>query len=58
MNKKKYEAPAMTEVLVELEQGFLKGSIFGPEEDKQKSVVSDGHEIGGTVDFGDQGWDE
>ena len=58
MNKKKYEAPAMTEVLVELEQGFLKGSIFGPETEKQTGVQTDGHEIGGTVDFGDQGWDE
>lgn len=61
MKKKKYEAPQTRYLEVELEQGFMtKASIFEPEDGHDKGVTIEGHEIGNSGDYFDNGkgtWD-
>lgn len=57
MKKKEYEVPLTTYSEVELEQGFLKASIFEPEDGHDKGVTIEGHEFGNSQDFTDTGWD-
>lgn len=57
MKKMKYVAPQTKSSEVELEQGFLKASIFEPEDGHDKGVTIEGHEFGNSQDFTDTGWD-
>ena len=57
MKKKEYEIPRMDKLEVELEQGFMKASIFEPEDGHDKGVTIEGHEFGKSQDFTDTGWD-
>lgn len=53
----KYVAPQTKSSEVELEQGFLKASIFEPEDGHDKGVTIEGHEFGNSQDFTDTEWD-
>lgn len=55
--QKEYETPQTTFVEVELEQGFMKASVFDPEDGHDKGVTIQNHEFGETHDFTDEGWD-
>lgn len=57
MKKKEYEIPRMDKLEVELEKGFMKASIFEPEDGHDKGVTIEGHEFGNSQDFTDTGWD-
>ena len=57
MKKMKYVAPQTKSSEVELEQGFLKASVFEPENGHDKGVTIEGHEFGNSQDFTDTGWD-
>lgn len=56
-NQNTYEAPQTEQLEVELEEGFMKASVFEPEANHDKGVTIEGHEIGGSQDFTDDGWD-
>lgn len=67
MKKKVYEAPLFEALRVELEQGFMKASVFEPGEGHDKGVSIEGHGYGNygnyfdntTVGQGDQpGWND
>ncbi|WP_303010598.1 hypothetical protein [uncultured Bacteroides sp.] len=58
MKKKKYEVPTTVHTEVELENGFMKASIFEPDENRDEGVSIEGHEIGNTGDYTDIGWDQ
>lgn len=58
MKKKEYEIPRMDKLEVELEQGFLKASIFEPEDGHDKGVTIEGHGFGNSQDFTGTGWDD
>lgn len=55
--QKEYETPQTTFVEVELEQGFMKASVFDPEDKHDKGVTIQNHEFGEDYDFTDEGWD-
>lgn len=57
MKKTKYLAPSTKCSNVELEQGFMKASIFEAENEQDDGVSITGHEIGNTGDYTDIGWD-
>lgn len=57
MKKKCYEAPDMEVVRVELEKGFMKASIFEPEDKHDEGVTIQNHEFGESGNFTDDGWD-
>lgn len=57
MKKTKYLAPSTKYNDVELEQGFMKASVFEPENGHDKGVTIEGHEFGNSQDFTDTGWD-
>ena len=44
--QKKYEAPQTQHAEVELEQGFMKASVFEPEDGHDKGVTIEGHGYG------------
>ena len=46
MKKKEYEIPRMDKLEVELEKGFMKASIFEPEDGHDQGVSIKGHEYG------------
>lgn len=54
----KYVAPQTKSSEVELEQGFLKASVFEPEDGHDKGVTIKGHEFGNSQDFTGTGWDD
>lgn len=56
--QKEYESPQTTFVEVELEQGFMKASIFEAENQQDDGVSIEGHEVGNTGDYTDVGWDD
>ena len=58
MKKKVYEAPLFEALRVELEQGFMKASIFEPEDRHDKGVTIEGHGFGESQDFTGTGWDD
>lgn len=58
MKKKEYESPRMDKLEVELEQGFMKASVFDPEDKHDKGVTIEGHEFGNSQDFTGSGWDD
>lgn len=55
--QKEYETPQTTFVEVELEQGFMKASVFDPEDGHDKGVTIQNHEFGENHDFTEEGWD-
>lgn len=55
---KKYEAPETKHQEVELESGFLKASVFEPEDGHDKGVTIEGHGFGNSKDFTGTGWDD
>lgn len=57
MKKKEYEIPRMDKLEVELEQGFMKASVFDPESNQDDGVTITGHEVGNTGDYSNIGWD-
>lgn len=56
--EKQYVAPQTQHVEVELEQGFMKASVFEPENGHDKGVTIEGHEFGNSQDFTGTGWDD
>lgn len=67
MKKKVYEAPLFEALRVELEQGFMKASVFEPGEGHDKGVSIEGHGYGNYGNYfdnttpgqGDQtGWND
>ncbi|WP_462355990.1 hypothetical protein [Phocaeicola coprophilus] len=56
--QKKYEAPQTQHAEVELEQGFMKASVFDPENNQDDGVTITGHEVGNTGDYSNIGWDD
>lgn len=56
-NQSTYEAPQTEQLEVELEEGFMKASVFEPEAGHDKGVTIDGHEFGESQDFSEDGWD-
>ncbi len=57
MKKKEYEIPRMDKLEVELEKGFMKASVFDPENNQDDGVTITGHEVGNTGDYSGIGWD-
>lgn len=57
MTKTKYVAPQTKCSEVELEEGFMKASVFDPENGHDEGVTIEGHEFGNSQDFTDTGWD-
>lgn len=57
MKKKEYEIPRMDKLEVELEKGFMKASVFDPENNQDDGVTITGHEVGNTGDYSNIGWD-
>lgn len=63
MKKKEYEIPRMDKLEVELEKGFMKASVFEPEDGHDKGVSIEGHKFGNSGDYFDNpttepGWNE
>ena len=56
MNKKMYETPRTQHVDVELEQGFMKASVF-EEKENTKSLTIEDHKVDETFDFSKDSWD-
>lgn len=52
-----YEAPQTEQLEVELEEGFMKASVFEPEDGHDEGVTIEGHEFGNSQDFSDTSWD-
>lgn len=57
MKKKEYEVPLTRYLEVEMEQGFMKASVFEPEDGHDKGVTIEGHGFGNSQDFTGTGWD-
>ena len=55
-----YEAPCTRRTLVTLEEGVMKASIFHEENDQDEGVSIEGHEVGNTGDYTQEGfgWDQ
>lgn len=58
MKRKEYEIPRMDKLEVELEKGFMKASVFEPEDGHDKGVTIEGHGFGNSQDFTGSGWDD
>lgn len=63
MKKKEYEIPRMDKLEVELEKGFMKASVFDPEDGHDKGVTIEGHGFGNSGNYFDNpttepGWNE
>lgn len=56
MKKTKYLAPSTKCSNVELEQGFMKASVFEKEENTENLTIED-HLVDETFDFSDSSWD-
>ena len=56
MKKMKYVAPQTKSSEVELEQGFMAGSVFKEEKDTEDLTIED-HKVDETFDFSNDGWD-
>lgn len=56
--EKQYVAPQTQHVEVELEKGFMKASVFDPEDGHDKGVTIEGHGFGNSQDFTGSGWDD
>lgn len=63
MKKKEYEVPLTRYLEVEMEQGFMKASVFEPEDGHDKGVSINGHEFGNSGNYFDNpttepGWND
>ena len=60
MKKVVYVAPETKLTKVELENGFMKGSVFDPDNNQDDGVSIEGHKIGNTGDYSQEGfgWDQ
>ena len=58
MKKVVYVAPETKLTKVELENGFMKGSVFDHDNNQDEGVSIEGHEVGNTGDYTDLGWDQ
>lgn len=59
MKKKNYVAPRTEQKEVELENGFMSSaSVFDPINKEDDNVSIEGHEVGNTGDYTNEGWDE
>lgn len=54
--QKEYEAPQTTCLEVELEQGFMKASVFEEKENTENLTIED-HNVDETFDFSTDSWD-
>lgn len=54
--RKEYEAPQTTCLEVELEQGFMKASVFEEKENTESLTIED-HNVDETFDFSADSWD-
>ena len=54
--EKQYVAPQTQHVEVELEQGFMKASVFEEKENTESLTIED-HKVDETFDFSDDSWD-
>lgn len=58
MKKKNYVAPRTEQKEVELENGFMSSaSIFEEANAQDDEVRIEGHEVGNTGDYTEEGWD-
>lgn len=61
MKKKKYEAPQTRYLEVELEQSFMKASIFEPEDGHDQGLTIEEHKFATGAewegDYTNEGWD-
>lgn len=51
MKRKEYEIPRMDKLEVELEKGFMKASVFDPEDGHDKGVTIEGHGFGNSGNY-------
>lgn len=63
MKRKIYESPLTLRTEVELEDEFMKASVFEPEDGHDKGVSIEGHEFGNSGNYFDNpttepGWNE
>ena len=56
MKLRKHEAPQTTCLEVELEQGFMKASVFEEKENTESLTIED-HNVDETFDFSTDSWD-
>lgn len=56
--KEKYESPRTEKTQVNLESGFMTASIFEDVNNQDDGVSIEGHEVGNTGDYTDEGWDD
>lgn len=56
MKKTKYLAPSTQYTDVELEQGFMKASVFEEKENTESLTIED-HKVDETFDFSGDSWD-
>lgn len=54
--EKQYVAPQTQHVEVELEQGFMKASVFEEEKNTESLTIED-HKVDETFDFSNDSWD-
>jgi len=54
--EKQYVAPQTQHVEVELEQGFMKASVFEKKENTESLTIED-HKVDETFDFSKDSWD-
>lgn len=54
--EKQYVAPQTQHVEVELEQGFMKASVFEEKENTESLKIED-HKVDETFDFSGDSWD-
>lgn len=54
--EKQYVAPQTQHVEVELEQGFMKASVFEKQENTESLTIED-HKVDETFDFSNDSWD-
>lgn len=60
MTKRKYIAPETDYVTVELEQGFMKGSVVPKDEQDEPTISINNQEVGAESNYFDnpnEGWD-
>lgn len=56
MTKTKYVAPQTKCSEVELEEGFMKASVFEDKDSTENLTIED-HQVDETFDFSDTSWD-
>lgn len=55
MKRKIYERPQTTLMCIEVENGFMGGSIFDEENQQDDGVSIEGHEVGNEATY--ENWD-